>query len=139
MLHVPLISARTLLQYYNNILSLIKYYLTDCEIQNMKDSFCNFSPSEIMSDVKHRKHRTNFSKTAPPGGTRSSSSSGKRAAVPPSSSKKEETSDSRFYWLNAGICLIAMVICGYKHANLMYTIHENNMWFSNIKVIFLLV
>ena len=139
MLLVLLISARTLILYYHKILSLIKYCLTNVGIQNMKCSFYNFYPLEIMSDVKHRKHRTNFSKTAPPGGTRSSSSSGKRAAVPPTSSKKEETSDSRFYWLNAGICLIAMVICGYKHANLMYTIHENNMWFSNIKVIFLLV
>ena len=139
MLLVLLISARTLILYYHKILSLIKYCLTDCGTPKNKIFFLQLFPLEIMSDVKHRKHRTNFSKTAPPGGTRSSSSSGKRAAVPPNSSRKEETSDSRFYWLNAGICLIAMVICGYKHANLMYTIHENNMWFSNIKVIFLLV
>lgn len=92
---------------------------------------------EIMSEVKHRKHRSNFSKTAPPGGTRSTSTTGKRTVVPPSSSKNEEDTSETWTsssWLHLGICLIAMVYCGYKHAELMYTIHENNMWFSNIKV-----
>lgn len=90
-----------------------------------------------MSEVKHRKHRSNFSKTAPPGGTRSTSTTGKRTVVPPGSSKNEEDTSGTWTsssWLHLGICLIAMVYCGYKHAELMYTIHENNMWFSNIKV-----
>lgn len=92
---------------------------------------------EIMSEVKHRKHRSNFSKTAPPGGTRSTSTTGKRTVVPPGSTKNEEDTSETWTsssWLHLGICLIGMVYCGYKHAELMYTIHENNMWFSNIKV-----
>lgn len=88
-----------------------------------------------MSEVKHRKHRSNFSKTAPPGGSRSTSTTGKGTVVPPGSSRNEDTSDTwtSSSWIHLGICLIAMVYCGYKHAELMYTIHENNMWFSNIK------
>lgn len=91
---------------------------------------------DIMSEVKHRKHRSNFSKTAPPGGSRSTSTTGKGTVVPPDSSKNEDMSGTwtSSSWLHLGICLVGMVYCGYKHAELMYTIHENNMWFSNIKV-----
>lgn len=98
--------------------------------------FFLISHIDIMSEVKHRKHRSNFSKTAPPGGSRSTSTTGKGTVVPPGSSRNEDTSDTwtSSSWIHLGICLIAMVYCGYKHAELMYTIHENNMWFSNIKV-----
>ena len=36
--------------------------------------------------------------------------------------------------VNVAVGVTVMVVLGYVHANFMATIHENDMWFSNIKV-----
>ena len=48
-------------------------------------------------------------------------------------------SDPKLYppWLmraSTVVGVMAMVYCGYIHSWFMYTLHENNMWFTNIKV-----
>lgn len=49
---------------------------------------------------------------------------------------REVEADRSFYtWINIVVGLIAMTACGYIHALFMYTLHENNMWFTNIQVI----
>ena len=37
-------------------------------------------------------------------------------------------------WVSFVIGITLMVVAGLKHAAYMYTLHENDLWFSNIKV-----
>lgn len=41
-----------------------------------------------------------------------------------------------FQWrhLNFLAGIVAMAVCAYIHGWFMYMLHENNLWFSNIKV-----
>ena len=53
------------------------------------------------------------------------------------SSTSQQKSDSRggiLAVISVGVGIIAMVTMGYIHARYMTQIHENWMWFSNIKV-----
>lgn len=41
-----------------------------------------------------------------------------------------------FKLLNFVVAVGVMLVISYKHSEYMYTLHENNLWFTNIKVIF---
>jgi Mg2+/citrate symporter len=77
-----------------------------------------------MSEVKKR--RSHLSKTKTISSNASKSSNG------------NEKSKDKISWvwsyINLTIGLIVMVACGVIHKKYMYTIHENALWFSNIKV-----
>ena len=54
--------------------------------------------------------------------------------------ENDEAKDNCYpLWLRIAVGLVgvvAMVYCGKVHAGYMYQIHENNMWFTQIKVRF---
>jgi hypothetical protein len=55
----------------------------------------------------------------------------------PNGKHGEDGQDVYPKWLVVGsavVGLVAMVYCGYVHSIYMWTIHENNLWFTNIKV-----
>ncbi|KAK7108661.1 protein C-mannosyl-transferase DPY19L3-like [Littorina saxatilis] len=81
----------------------------------------------MMSSVRKRKNLTTSSRG------KSVTHSGKEDGP-----NGAEVSDSNPYplWLGAASTvagLAVMAYCGYYHSWLMYTFHENNLWFSNIK------
>lgn len=84
-----------------------------------------------MSDVRHRKSRSNFTKTVQNSkiSTKKSKSGGEE-----NDEKEADSQNAIAKWLNILVGIVAMLACGYMHANYMATIHENWMWFSNIKV-----
>ena len=51
------------------------------------------------------------------------------------SQTKDDSREGILTNLSVAVGIIGMVAMGYIHANYMVTIHENWMWFSNIKVI----
>ncbi|KAJ8315070.1 hypothetical protein KUTeg_007220 [Tegillarca granosa] len=84
-----------------------------------------------MSEVRQRKSRSNYTKTV-----QNSKTSTKKSKVGATDCDENETDPQNAVvkWLNILIGIVAMLGCGYIHANYMATIHENWMWFSNIKL-----
>ena len=84
-----------------------------------------------MSEVRHRKTRSRLTKT-----TGETPDKTKVKAPEPKVVQEEPTSQifKALSWLSVLAGIVAMFYCGYAHAKFMYTIHENLLWFTNIKV-----
>ena len=82
-----------------------------------------------MSSVRRRKNVTNVSKGRAVSHTTSENESGHK-----SSSKESDSYPFALVVAGSVAGVAAMIYCGYWHSWYMYTLHENNMWFTNIKV-----
>lgn len=81
-----------------------------------------------MSEVRQRKGKARFQKSVSP------SLKNKKEAAPKEADDAEETSTHwALSWTSVFLGLVAMIYCGYWHATYMKQIHENWLWFTNIK------
>ena len=106
-----------------------------------------------MTQARHRKKRSNTTKTAANGNPSDDSklqSEGppaepndqqlgqrsRKKDLPKEVTKASKESSLLFFWnIVSGIVGVAfMVAIAFKHAHYMSTLHENNLWFSNIQV-----
>ncbi|XP_071112978.1 protein C-mannosyl-transferase DPY19L3-like [Haliotis cracherodii] len=77
-----------------------------------------------MSDARRRKGKGGGRSTDPRSRSKTPTESGSDGGAP-------DVVTSIFS--NVVLGVIMMCVCGYAHAWLMYTLHENRMWFTNIK------